>query len=88
MIWSRKCAIDWRNKVDAILLDLRFGVRMLVKRLPWRSRLRSGDDVRGGAATLLVAVAAIMGLVGLLAAFGPARRALRIQAIDALRADG
>jgi len=29
----------------------------------------------------------IMGLVGLLAAFGPARRALRIQAVEALRAD-
>jgi ABC-type antimicrobial peptide transport system permease subunit len=41
-----------------------------------------------GAAPLLLAVAAIMGLVGLIAAFGPARRALRIEAIEALRADG
>jgi predicted permease len=40
------------------------------------------------AAPLLLAVAAIMSLVGLIAAFGPARRALRIQAIEALRADG
>ena len=39
------------------------------------------------AAPLLLAVAAIMGLVGLTAAFGPARRALRIQAVEALRAD-
>jgi hypothetical protein len=39
------------------------------------------------AAPLLLAVAAIMGFVGLLAAFGPARRGLRIQAIEALRAD-
>ena len=39
------------------------------------------------AAPLLLAVAAIMGLVGLLAALGPARRAVRIQAIEALRAD-
>jgi serine/threonine protein kinase len=31
---------------------------------------------------------AIMGLVGLQAAFGPARRGLRIQAVEALRADG
>jgi putative ABC transport system permease protein len=42
----------------------------------------------GRAAPLLLMVAAIMGLVGLSAAFGPARRALRIQAIEALRADG
>ena len=41
----------------------------------------------GRAAPLLLAVAAIMVMVGLLAAFGPARRALRIQAIEALRAD-
>jgi len=39
------------------------------------------------AAPLLLAVAAIMGLVGLTAASGPARRALRVQAVDALRAD-
>jgi hypothetical protein len=39
------------------------------------------------AAPLLLAVAAIMGLVGLTAASGPARRALRIQAVEALRAD-
>jgi ABC-type antimicrobial peptide transport system permease subunit len=37
---------------------------------------------------LLLTVGAIMISVGLLAAFGPARRVLRIQAIDALRADG
>jgi hypothetical protein len=39
------------------------------------------------ATPLLLVVAAIMALVGLLAACGPARRALRIQAIEALRAD-
>jgi ABC-type antimicrobial peptide transport system permease subunit len=39
------------------------------------------------AAPLLLAVAAIMGVVGFLAAFGPTRRALRIQAIEALRAE-
>jgi hypothetical protein len=36
---------------------------------------------------LLLAVAAIMALVALLATFGPARRGVRIQAIEALRAD-
>jgi putative ABC transport system permease protein len=40
------------------------------------------------ATPLLLAVAAIMLIVGLLAALGPARRSLRIQAIDALRTDG
>jgi predicted permease len=39
------------------------------------------------AVPLLVAVAAMMGFVGLMAAFGPARRGLRIQAIEALRVD-
>ena len=34
---------------------------------------------------LMASVAAIMGVVGLLAAFGPARRGLRIQPMEALR---
>jgi hypothetical protein len=37
---------------------------------------------------LLLSVAAIMTFVGLIAALGPARRGLRIQAIEALRANG
>lgn len=41
----------------------------------------------GRAATLWLAVAAIMVVVGLLAAFGPARRGVRMQASAALRAD-
>jgi putative ABC transport system permease protein len=44
-------------------------------------------DVRR-AVVLLLAVAALMLIVGLLAALGPARRTLRIQATEALRADG
>ena len=36
---------------------------------------------------LLLPVAAIMALVALLATFGPARRGVRIQAIEALRAE-
>jgi putative ABC transport system permease protein len=39
------------------------------------------------AAALLLAVAAIMSVVGLLAAFGPARRTLRMPATEALRAE-
>jgi ABC-type antimicrobial peptide transport system permease subunit len=38
-------------------------------------------------ASLLLAVAAIMMTVGLLAAWGPARRALRIPPVEALRID-
>ena len=38
-------------------------------------------------APLLLAVAAMMAIVGMMAALGPARRGLRIQAIEALRAD-
>lgn len=40
------------------------------------------------AAPLMLTVAAIMAMVGLLAAVGPARRALQVQAVEALRADG
>jgi predicted permease len=40
------------------------------------------------AAALLSTVAAIMAVVGLLAAFGPARHSLRIQAVEALRVEG
>ncbi len=39
------------------------------------------------ATPLLLTVAAIMAIVGLLAALGPARRGLRIQAVEALRSD-
>ena len=41
-----------------------------------------------GAIPLLLAVAAIMALVALLATIGPTRRVVRIQAIEALRAEG
>lgn len=48
-------------------------------------RLTGGAMLRGEMATLLVLVAAIMLLSGLLATLGPARRALRIQPMEALR---
>ena len=48
---------------------------------------REGGEA-GEAAGLLAATAAIIVLVGLLAAVGPARRGLRIQPMEALRADG
>jgi ABC-type lipoprotein release transport system permease subunit len=37
---------------------------------------------------LLLAVAAIMVIVAVLATFAPARRGVRIQAVEALRAEG
>jgi ABC-type antimicrobial peptide transport system permease subunit len=40
-----------------------------------------------GALPLLVTVAAIMAMVALLATLGPARRGVRIQAIEALRSE-
>jgi ABC-type lipoprotein release transport system permease subunit len=45
------------------------------------------DFTLGRAATLTLVVAVVMSVVGLLAALGPARRGLRIQASEALRAD-
>jgi hypothetical protein len=44
-----------------------------------------GPLLGGKAVVLLPAMAAVMVVVGLLAAFGPARRALRIQPTGALR---
>jgi ABC-type lipoprotein release transport system permease subunit len=41
-----------------------------------------------GAMPLLLAVAVLMALVAVLATLGPTRRAVRIQAIEALRAEG
>jgi predicted permease len=46
---------------------------------------RAGLGV-GKAVVLFAAVAAVMSLVGMVAAFGPARRTLRIQPVEALRA--
>jgi ABC-type antimicrobial peptide transport system permease subunit len=48
-------------------------------------RITRGDMLGGQTVPLLAFVAAIMLLSGLIATFGPARRALRIQPMDALR---
>ena len=49
--------------------------------------LNSGGMLGGRGVLLLPAVAVLMATVGVLAALGPARRALRIQPTEALRAD-
>ena len=51
-------------------------------------RAAGGEMLGGRSALLLPAVALLMGAVGIAAAVGPARRALGIQPIEALRADG
>ena len=50
-------------------------------------RLTPGALMDGRAALILPGLAVVMALVGLLAALGPARRGLRIQAMEALRAE-
>src|SRR5690606_6354130 len=47
--------------------------------------LSGGEMIGEGAAVLIPLVALMMVTAGLVASFGPARRALRIQPIDALR---
>ena len=70
-----------------VMRQLALGVlvgSLVVGRAVFKRRLRPRTRDR----SLLLAVAALMLIVGLLAALGPARRSLRIQAIEALRADG
>jgi hypothetical protein len=50
-------------------------------------RAAGGELLGGKAAVLLTAVAALMLGAGLLAALGPARRGLRVQPMEALRAE-
>jgi ABC-type antimicrobial peptide transport system permease subunit len=49
--------------------------------------LSAAGLTRGRATMLLLVVGAIVCVVGSLAALGPARRGLRIQAIDALKSE-
>ena len=51
-------------------------------------RLAEGDLTGGHAAVVVPSVAVLMVVVGLLATLGPARRCLRIDPTDALKADG
>jgi ABC-type antimicrobial peptide transport system permease subunit len=51
------------------------------------NRMTGGEIMAGRGAVLLPSVAVLMSVVGVLAAWGPARRALAIQPTDALRAE-
>ncbi len=70
------------------LWQLAIGVVAGVLTLALFDGLTGGQIMGGKRAVLLPAVAAIIMAVGLLAAVGPARRGLRIQPSEALRADG
>ncbi len=70
------------------VVQLALGVVVGVLALALFDRLAGGEIMGGKGAVMLPAVAAIMMAVGLLAALGPARRGLRIQPTEALRADG
>ena len=75
-------------RVTRAVVQLAIGVVVGVLALALFDRLAGGEIMGGKGAVMLPAVAAIMMAVGLLAAVGPARRGLRIQPIEALRADG
>jgi predicted permease len=70
------------------LVQLAIGVVLGALAAALLDRLTGGELGGGEGAVLLPAVAVIMMVVGLLAAVGPARRGLRIQPTEALRADG
>ena len=74
------------NIFGRVLRQLAFGVLVgsLVSAVVF-SAVGFGLDA---AVPLLLAVATLMLVVGLAAGFGPARRSLRIQAMEALRSDG
>jgi putative ABC transport system permease protein len=65
----------------AIGVAVGLGLTMIV------DRLSGGGLLNGTGVVLVPGIAAFMAIVGILAAAGPARRALRIQPTDALRAE-
>ena len=77
-----------RRIVAAVDADARaLGVGVGLVAAAGVDRLAGGELTGGHGEIVLPAVAALMVAVGLLAALGPARRGLRIQPTEALRAD-
>jgi ABC-type antimicrobial peptide transport system permease subunit len=64
-----------------------FGVIIGLAGAAMVDRVSGGEMLGGRASVLLPAFAIAMSIVALLAAFGPTRRGLRTQPIEALRAD-
>jgi ABC-type antimicrobial peptide transport system permease subunit len=58
----------------------------IAKRLTWGYQA-GGEALRGKDWLLLTGTSVFMGVVGLLAALGPARRGLRIDPLEAMRAE-
>lgn len=101
---TRQCRSRWRTRqidIRALGADPRRVMLNVFGRAAWQiaAGVLVGSILSGGAfvaiglglglaAPLLLAVAVIMRLIGLMTAFGAARRGWRIQAIEALRADG
>jgi predicted MFS family arabinose efflux permease len=75
------------NDVRSFWRYLALGIGLVVGSLVSGALCSAADLGRGRAAALLLAVAALMLIVALFAAFGPARPSLRIPAIEALRMD-
>lgn len=69
-------------------IQIAVGIALGVAAAAGIERLTGGGLMGGRGAVLLPALAVLVAVVGLLAAFGPARRGLRIQPTEALRADG
>jgi len=80
---------DWKRIVASIfsraLLQLAGGAALGVALGAALDKASGGELMRGNAAVVLPVVALFMMAMGFLAAFGPARRSLRIQPTDALR---
>jgi ABC-type antimicrobial peptide transport system permease subunit len=76
-----------RSIFTRVLLQLGTGIATGVGVVAALDALTGGELTFGAGPAMLPAVAAFMLVVGLAAAAGPARRALRIQPVDALRED-
>ena len=70
------------------MVQIAIGITIGISLATLMDRATDGGTTAGRGALVLPAVALLMALVGLIAAIGPARRALAIQPTEALRSDG